>query len=235
MSEIQILEDVEVKFIRGTGGDESVVQAARVSVEGQNAPVNAESDEGLIRYLIDKKHGSPFEHNSLTFYVQAPIFAFREFQRHRIGFSYNEMSGRYMELPNEFYAPAADRPLINIGTSARPQMAPADQNTVQEVRGVLIDAYESAWGYYQDLLGLGIAKEVARLVLPVGIMSQMYVTTNARAVMNFLALRTHRPDAAHVSHPQREIEMVAEKIEAVFAERFPITHKYFDKFGRVSP
>lgn len=230
---ITFLDDVTVSLIRNAGGDESVVQAARVSVEGANEI--QEGGDRLINYLMRKKHGSPFEHNMMTFYVKAPIFVFREFHRHRVGWSYNEMSGRYTVLPPEFYIPKPDRKLVNVGTSANPRFEPGTEDQVHGLGFALETVYTTAWEAYQVLLKNGIANEVARLVLPVGIMSQMYATCNARSLMNFLALRTADERATFPSNPQHEINLVASKMETIFAELFPLTYKSFNDNGRVAP
>ncbi|HQX36669.1 MAG TPA: FAD-dependent thymidylate synthase, partial [Microbacteriaceae bacterium] len=179
-------------------------------------------------------HGSPFEHNSMTFYVQAPIFVFREFMRHRMA-SYNEESGRYRELRPVFYVPGADRRLLQVGKpgayefheGSPEQSALADQVT----REASIRAFES----YQTMLKAGIAREVARIVLPLNIFSSMYVTVNARSLMNFLSLRTKHEGTHFPSFPQREIEMCAEKMEAQWMELMPLTHAAFNDNGRVAP
>jgi thymidylate synthase (FAD) len=239
MTDITYLDDVEVTLSASVGSDTSIVQAARVSVVGENellldSEITAR-DKGLIAYLAREKHGSPFEHNSMTFYVKAPIFVFREFMRHRVGFSYNELSGRYAKLPAEFYVPNADRPLVNAGSSSKPELVPGDEDQYKAVTDAHDYAYQAAWTAYQNMLDAGIANEVARSVLPVGTYSQMYVTCNARSLMSFLSLRTHDKSAVHVSRPQLEIEMVARKMEAIFAEQFPITYAEFVKNGRVAP
>jgi thymidylate synthase (FAD) len=190
---------------------------------------------GILNYLLREKHGSPFEHTTLKFYVKAPIFVFREFHRHRIGFSYNEMSGRYTTLPPEFYIPADDRPLVNIGTSSKPDFAAGTIEQFNLAYSVLIKQYESAWAAYTLLLSQGVANEVARVVLPVGIFSQMYVTCNVRSLLSFLSLRTQDERATHRSRPQYEIELVARKMEALAAELFPETLAAYNKFGRVAP
>lgn len=235
MTPIEIHDDVSVLLVRASGDDNSVAQAARVSVVGANSLSDDAKDAGLIGYLMRKKHGSPFEHNSMSFYVKAPIFVFREFHRHRVGWSYNEMSGRYTVLPAEFYIPKPDRKLVNAGGSANPRFEPGSDAQVQQVRQALTATYQDAWDAYDELLGAGIANEVARLVLPVGVMSQMYATCNARSLMNFLALRTADERAAYPSNPQHEIELVARKLEAVFAARFPVTYAAFNENGRVAP
>lgn len=235
---ISYLDHPEVFLIDHMGGDESVVRSARVSVKGRADAVDMTDPKstGLISYLMENKHGTPFEHNAMTFYVKAPIFVFREFHRHRIGLSYNEMSGRYMELPPEFYSPAPGRPLFNKGTSARPDYTLGEQVIAEDlVNTKTIEIYEAAWRAYQDMLSEGIAPEVARIVLPVGIMSQMYVTCNARSLMSFLSLRTHEPEAQHVSHPQHEIQQVARAMEEEFANLFPVTYAAYNKFRRVAP
>lgn len=235
MTDISLLEDVDVELVQHVGSDRGIAEAARVSLLADRLPGPlGEKDRGLINYLLREKHGTPFEHNAITFRVRAPIFVFREWHRHRIQ-SYNEMSGRYIEMLPEFYVPSAGRPLVNVGTSSRPEMGPAPAHVVEQAHEELEDAYQYAWRSYQNLLGLGIAKEVARLVLPVGLMSQMYVTANLRAWMHFLSLRTHDETAAHVSRPQREIEMAAEKVEAILADLFPTTIAAFNQHGRVAP
>jgi thymidylate synthase (FAD) len=230
-----------VRRIDSMGGDHSIVRAARVSVSTGEIVVNTEDLEeikrnnGLINYLMREKHGSPFEQNSMTFYVKAPIFVFREFHRHRAGFSYNEMSGRYTKLLPEFWVPSKDRPLQNIGTSAKPEMAPLSLEAWQEGVELLTEGYENDWRIYERLLDLGWANEAARAKLPVALYSQMYVTLNLRAAFNFLSLRTHEPEAAHVSRPQKEIEDVAREMEKHIAQLFPVAYKCFNNHGRVAP
>lgn len=234
MTEIKIHHDVEVQLIDFMGDDFSIAQAARVSTLGANETFDGQKDKGLINYLMKERHGSPFEHVVFKFYVAAPIFVFREFHRHRIA-SYNEMSGRYTTLPPDFYIPGDDRPLVNVGTSARPEFAEGSAQQRVELSEEMFEVYDRAWKGYQHLLNLGVANEVARMVLPVGIFSQMYVTMNLRGIFNFLSLRTHRSDARHISRPQREIEMVAEKIEIKVADICPIAWEAFQKNGRVAP
>ncbi|MEY4492651.1 MAG: hypothetical protein RL085_1062, partial [Actinomycetota bacterium] len=222
MSEIKFRSDVTVELVRSSASDSDVLFAARVSTQGEQtlesaaAKVDASEDEkrskGLINYLMRDRHGSPFEHNSMTFYVQAPIFVFREFMRHRIA-SYNEESGRYKQLDPVFYVPGPDRNLVQIGKTGHYEFIPgtAEQTALveQEARTTSTQAYES----YQRMLEAGVAREVARIVLPLNIYSSMYVTMNSRALMNFLSLRTTRPGTHFPSFPQREIEMCAEKME----------------------
>lgn len=230
--EIKILTSPEVKLIDSMATDLSVTRSAQVSVKGENKP---DTDmPRLINYLMSARHGSPFEHATFTWFVKAPIFVFREFHRHRIA-SYNEMSGRYTELKPEFYLPAGDRPLVNVGTSARPEFEPGDEDMYYDMQESVLEAYSIAWQNYQDLLAAGVANEVARIILPVGIMSQMYVTMNARALMNFLSLRIDHPEAAVRSRPQYEIQQVAKLMEEDFKAQMPHTWEAWHKNGRVAP
>jgi thymidylate synthase (FAD) len=180
------------------------------------------------------RHGSPFEHNSMTFYVQAPIFVFREFMRHRMN-SYNEESGRYRELNPVFYVPGPDRNLLQVGKPGAYDFLPGtpEQSALvtDEVRRTSTEAFES----YQRMLDAGVAREVARIILPLNIFSSMYVTMNARSLMAFLSLRTKREGSHFPSFPQREIEMCAEKMENHFAELMPLTYAAFGENGRVAP
>jgi thymidylate synthase (FAD) len=227
--------------VRSNAKDSDVLFAARVSTQGEQTLESAsagteatERDKGLINYLMRDRHGSPFEHNSMTFYVQAPIFVFREFMRHRIA-SYNEESGRYKELSPVFYVPGPERNLVQIGKTGHYEFIPGTAEQValvaQESRTTSIQAYES----YKRMLEAGVAREVARIVLPLNIYSSMYVTMNSRALMNFLSLRTSREGTHFPSFPQREIEMCAEKMEDAWAELMPYTYEAFNKNGRVAP
>jgi thymidylate synthase (FAD) len=177
---------------------------------------------------------SPFEHNSMTFYVQAPIFVFREFMRHRMA-SYNEESGRYRELRPVFYLPGPDRKLVQEGRPGKYEFVDGTPEQHKIVDEATRRACEQAYASYREMLDAGVAREVARIVLPVTIFSSMYVTVNARSLMNFLSLRTKHPESAYPSFPQREIEMVAEKMEAEWARLMPLTHDAFAKNGRVAP
>jgi thymidylate synthase ThyX len=149
--------------------------------------------------------------------------------------SYNEESGRYRRLEPVFYVPGPDRKLVQEGKPGRYVFVDgtAEQHKLVEeaTRGVCTAAYRA----YLEMLEAGVAREVARGVLPVSIYSSMYATCNARALMHFLSLRTKREDSTFPSFPQREIEMVAEKMEAAFAAKMPLTHAAFNRNGRVSP
>jgi thymidylate synthase (FAD) len=223
-----------VEPVCSMGSDGSIVRAARVSTVGKNEP-EAEAP-GLIRFLMRNRHGTPFEHNAMTFYISAPIAVFREFHRHRIGWSYNEESGRYKQLEGKFYLPSQDRPLIQVGKPGAYEVVPtSDPDVYWGLVGTIKRSCEEAYKGYEWLLEIGVAKEVARGVLPVYTYTSMYATCNARSMMAFLSLRTKHEDSSYKSFPMWEIEQVALKLETYFASYFPITHKAFREFGSVSP
>lgn len=236
---ITIRTDMTVDLVQFVGGDATVIAAARVSTKAEASRADLErsprESAGLINYLVKSRHGSPLEHNLFTFYIEAPIFVFREFHRHRIGWSYNETSGRYRELSPVFYVPDAFRPLVQVGKPGHYTFEQGATEQYHSTTAVLADSYAASYLHYQQLLEQGIAKEVARACLPVGIYSSMYATCNARALMHFLGLRTSRENATFPSYPQWEIEMVANEMEDFFKDKMPMTWEAFNENGRVSP
>ena len=236
--EVIFRDDVTVELVKASASDADVIWAARVSTAGEQSMDEIGEDParsaGLINYLARERHGSPFEHTSFTFFISAPIFVFREFMRHRIA-SYNEESGRYRELKPVFYIPNKDRKLIQVGKTGHYTFEAGTDAQYELMVTEMKKAYTAAYDAYQKMLEAGIAREVARATLPVATYSSMYVTMNARALMNFLSLRTTAEGSHFPSYPQREIEMVGEKMEAFFAEKMPLVHAAFNKSGRVSP
>lgn len=239
IDEVEFRSDVGVQLVKHNASDEDVVFAARVSTLGEDSlhelSRNPERSRGLINYLMRDRHGSPFEHNSMTFLITAPIFVFREFMRHRVGWSYNEESGRYRELKPVFYVPDTDRKLIQVGKPGAYTFEPGSAMQHLNTRCTMERVYKEAYETYQLLLRDGIAREVARSVLPVGLYSSMYATCNARSLMHFLGLRTTHTLAKVPSFPQREIEMVGEKMEIFWAELMPLTWEAWIANGRVAP
>jgi thymidylate synthase (FAD) len=236
--QITFRSDVTVELVRSSARDADVLFAARVSTRGEQSldqvDADAERSTGLINYLMRDHHGTPFEHNSMTFYVQAPIFVFREFMRHRIA-SYNEESGRYRELRPVFYVPGPERRLRQVGKPGAYEFLEGTPEQTELVRAETERVCREAFAAYQRMLEAGVAREVARIVLPLTIYSSMYVTMNARSLMNFLSLRTARQGSRFPSFPQREIEMCAERMEEIWAGLMPLTHAAFEANGRVAP
>ena len=216
---VKLRSDIQVEYIQHMGNDEIIAKAARVST-GKDQEDN-DKITGLINYLARERHTSPFEHTALTVRIEAPIFVAREAMRHRT-FSFNEISGRYAKLKPEFYTPSTERPLINAGSGAHPELVAEDgkwkYSTLQSiVRGAHIAHAEEAWEAYEHLLGEGVATEVARNVLPVGTYTSWYMTGNLHAWFNFLYLRD-----GEVGHPQYEIVQLAQQVWPIIEEHWPI-------------
>jgi thymidylate synthase (FAD) len=255
-SEIQFKSDIDVELIQSMGGDHMVVAAAKVSTTGTDAlqfatDESAEGNFGLINYLMKHRHGTPFEHSAMTFFVRAPIAVWREWHRHRIGFAYNdygldvdtgqsfnEESGRYKKLDPVFYIPDRERPMMKVDgwKPGRPKFLRCESEALfAELCGNLKASYQSAYYYYQKNLDLGIDPGLARDCLPVGIYSGCWVTCNPRSLMSFLSLRTHEPEAKQVSYPLWEIELAARACEKCLEAGWPLTYKAFCENGRVGP
>jgi thymidylate synthase (FAD) len=182
-------------------------------------------DEKLLRYLWENEHHTPFEMAGATFEVQAPIFVFREWMRHRVPFSYNEMSARYTPLPDLNYVPSMERLALGSGSSKQNQSLGGkglDREAAKEFRETLVAINLVIEGIYQKALRTGVPKELARLVLPVGRYSKMRVSSNLRGWLNFLKLR-EAPNA------QYEIRVYAEALHKMLAEKFPRTLGLFEE------
>lgn len=417
---VHFRDDVTVDLVKHSASDSDVLWAARVSTAGEQSleelTKDPERSKGLINYLLRDRHGSPFEHNSMTFFISAPIFVFREFMRHRVGWclagdtmitleseagdlrrrsikdlylgpyrsgeaadsavaefreehpgtpvrkldsvrshvrcydedtlraqraqivdvmesgvksliritteggrvlrcsvdhailtpdgwrkagelsagdavmasdliaaatggdgeaavavpdrivavaedgeemtydlsvagpwhnfladgivvhnSYNEESGRYRELQPVFYVPGEERKLVQQGRPGKYEFVHGTPEQHSATIKAMEGSYEQSYAAYQEMLAAGVAREVARATLPVGLYSSMYATCNARSLMHFLGLRTQHELARVPSFPQREIEMVGEKMEVAWAELMPLTHAAYNANGRVAP
>lgn len=218
---------ISCELQKACASDLDVVNAARVSVDIEHEIIDV-NDEKLIPYLLTKKHGSPFEHGYFKFRMEVPIFVFREGVRHRAGHSYNEMSGRYTELPGKFYMPSKAR--TQEGKPGAYVYVEHDEtsNLTYVMQREVQYAYKQAWNVYQGLLRAGIAKEQARIVLPVGIYTKVIWSCNPRSLMHFLGLR-------NASTAQAEIREVAAQAETALAEHMPLTYKAFIENGRTAP
>ena len=223
---IRVLDHGFVRLDDAMADDLSVVNGARVSFARHKQDMD-ESDEGLIRFLMRERHGTPFEHNAFRFHVRCPIFVAREWFRHRVG-SFNEFSLRYARATDDFYVPDAEDVRTQVGKPGAYSFEPVSDEIAAATRDKLQAVYETAYLAYEQLVELGVARELARCVLPVGAYTEFYWTVNARSLMNFVSLR-----AAETA--QREIRRYAEACERFFAERMPITHTAFVASGRVAP
>ncbi len=223
-----VLDKGEVRLLRHLGDDLSVVGAARVShaVAPEDASKGQHADERLIEYLMAHRHGSPFEHVVFQFYVKAPLFVVREWQRHRIA-SYNEQSGRYTEFEPEFYIPDHVRVPDTENRQGSVKAMEAGKVSADLIHQMHAEAM-SAFQTYVRLMHHGMAREMARLVLPLNLYTSFWFTINARSLMNFLSLR-NAPNA------QWEIQEYARAIEADFATVMPATWRSFERNGRRAP
>lgn len=237
---MRFTSEIKVRLIQSMGGDNMIVAAAKVSTTGKEAAsfVDKEANFGIINYLMKQRHGTPFEHSGLTFFVHAPIFVWREWHRHRVGFSYNEESGRYKQLDPVFYIPESDRPMMKVEgwKPGRPKFLKCeDKNIFQGFLKRTTEAYEEAYSAYEQNLEAGLDPGLARICLPVGIYSSCWVTCNPRSLMAFLSLRTHEPESKFPSYPLFEIEAAARVAEQFLKIGWPLTYKAFNENGRVGP
>jgi thymidylate synthase (FAD) len=223
---IRVLDHGFVRLDDAMATDLSVVNAARVSF-ARRKEVMDESDAGLIRFLMRDRHGTPFEHNAFRFHVRAPLFVAREWFRHRVG-SFNEFSMRYARATDDFYVPEPEDVRTQIGKPGAYSFDPVSPEVAETTRDELRAVYETAYATYERLVELGVARELARLVMPIGAYTEFYWTVNARSLMNFVSLR-----AAETA--QREIRRYAEACEHFLAERMPVTHAAFVASGRIAP
>jgi len=223
---IELLDHGFVRLDGAMADDLSVVNGARVSFARRKDEMDA-SDEGLIRFLMRDRHGSPFEHNAFRFHVRCPIFVAREWFRHRIG-SFNEFSMRYAKATDDFYVPEPEDVRTQVGKPGNYTFEPVDEELAEETRRELEGLYEQAYATYARLVEKGVARELARSVMPVGAYTQFYWTVNARALMNFVSLRNSE-------FAQLEIRRYAEAVEAFFAREMPVTHAAFVANNRVAP
>jgi len=219
---IKCLDHGYIRLVDYMGSDLSVVRAARVSYDAAcRAGKDKGSDYKLINYLWKNKHTSPFEACSVTFEVKAPIFVFRQWHRHRT-WSYNEISARYKELPDEFYIPDADK--IGVQSSDNKQMRVLDSSASDPelVHELIANQNANALNTYRDLLEKGVPRELARTVLPLSTYSHMFCAANLLNIFKFLSLRTHE-------HAQHEIRVYAEAMIDLIRPMFPVCVEAWEK------
>ncbi len=235
MSEITFRSSSQVELVdwmpREVTFERRVVEAARVSSGTDGQAYNKKADAGLLRMLQRDRHGSPFEHAVMTFRVETPIFVAREFMRHRIA-SYNETSSRYRVMEPVFYVPPPERPLVQVGKPGAYVFEPGSKAQYQLAVETQKSIAECAWHDYQLQLEAGIAREVARNVLPLSLFTSFYVTMNLRGFENFASLRHAHPEGEVPTFPLWEIEQVCKEMEAFALELAPDIWTYFNNTGR---
>src|SRR5881396_4141163 len=171
---IRVLDHGFVRLDGSMATDLSVVNAARVSFARRKDEFD-DADSGLIRFLMRDRHGTPFEHNAFRFHVRAPIFVAREWFRHRVG-SFNEFSMRYAKATDEFYVPEPEDVRSQVGKPGAYSFEPVDPELAQRTREELRAVYEHAYETYERLVEQGVARELARAVIPVGAYTEFYWT-----------------------------------------------------------
>jgi thymidylate synthase (FAD) len=222
---VPVLDHGFVALDGALASDLAVVNGARVSFNQESDEIT-DRDAGLIRFLMRERHGSPFEHGYFRFIVKAPLFVVREHHRHRAGHSYNEWSGRYSKLEPEFYVPDFVR--TQIGKPGAYSFEPVDAETRELARREIEENASRAYDAYERMLEQGIAKEVARAVLPLSTYTKYYWSCNPRSLMHFCALRNHES-------AQYEIRQYAAAAESFLERAMPITHEAFVQNDRVAP
>jgi thymidylate synthase (FAD) len=205
--------------------DLGVVNAARVSFN-QESDEMTERDAGLLRFLIRENHGSPFEHGYFRFIVKAPIFVVREHHRHRAGHSYNEWSGRYSKMEAEFYVP--DYVRTQVGKPGAYSFEAVDPAVREDTQAEIRSIAEAAFAAYERMLEEGVAKEVARTVLPLSMYTKYFWSCNPRSLMHFCGLRNSE-------QAQYEIREYAKAAESFLEKHMPVTHAAFVANGRRAP
>ena len=222
-----LLDHGYLSFVESWGSDERIVEAARMSTDkgflGWGTP-DEPGDEKLLRYLYENHHDSPFEMAGMIIEVQAPIFVFREWHRHRTQ-SYNEMSARYTPLPDVNYIPTVERLMLNAGGTNKQAGTVKGAAVLDEAHALLFQdqlkrAYTQAQDIYEWALAVGVPKELARVHLPVGRYSRMRASANLRNWLAFLTLR-EAPNA------QWEIRQYAHAVSELVRQCFPRTHALY--------
>lgn len=220
----EVLDHGYVELVETWGSDERIIQAARMSTakgfQGWGTPEQP-GDEKLLRYLWTRQHHTPFEMAGAIIEVQAPIFVFREWHRHRTQ-SYNELSARYTPLPDLFYVPSLDR-MMGARQSATNKQGSSVGHSAEFAhawRGYIEEQLAGARAAYLKLLEAGVSREVARVVIPVSQYSRMRASANLRNWLAFLRLRMD-PAA------QWEIRQFANALGELLADRYPRTWQLF--------
>lgn len=214
--EIKVLDKGFVQLIDHLGSDLSVVNAARVSF-GKRKDAFDDGDAKLIKYLAAHEHTSPFRHTAMTLHVKAPIFVFRQWMKHRIGSEFNEISGRYVEFPeDEFYVPEVFRRQAKVNKQG--SEGEIDEAHRGPAASTYLEACRGSVRQYKELLAMGVCKEQARCVLPLGLYSEVYWTVSLQAVAHFIRLRSD-------AHAQWEIQQYAAAMRTIVERVYPVSLK----------
>ena len=219
MKEIKVLDHGYVRLVDSMGSDLSVVRSARVSYNADwRVGDDAGSDTRLINYLWRNRHTTPFESVTFTFEIKAPIFIFRQWHRHRT-WSFNEISGRYTELTEEFYVPEPDK--IGKQSIVNKQVRVLIEERDMLIPSMIDHACSAAFEAYRTLLAHEVPRELARSILPLATYSRMFATVNLLNLLKFINLRDH-------PHAQYEIQLYGKALASFVKEVCPTTYEAFD-------
>ena len=214
-----------VELEQQCGTDLDVVNCAKVSFAKHSEEFGTH-ERGVLNFLMKERHGTPFEHNFFKFHVRAPLFVIREWQRHRVGCSYNEESGRYVELRPDFYIPNHAR--VQKGKPGKYKFEQGSFDQGLAITTETADNAKDSYDRYTELLQLGVAKEQARLVLPLTLYSEFYFSCNARSLMNFISLRMSE-------QAMFEIREYAKALYTLFSWQMTETAQAFADFNYIAP
>lgn len=231
---IPVLDHGYVRYIDHMGDDQRIVEAARISYKSPSK--GKEQDAKLIEYLWKNKHTSPFEMVKITLNIKLPLFIMRQYVRHRMQ-NLNEVSARYTELPNEFYIPKEWRrqdsknkqgslrsegwnPIVKLDT---PNVGSWGYSSEKDATSLLKDSCQDAYFVYQKMLSTGISREMARMVLPVNIYTEIYACWDLKNLLHFITLRDD-------AHAQSEIQEYGRAIKDICFELFPATMQAYEKY-----
>jgi len=217
--EFPVLDKGFVRLVDYMGGDARIVQAARVSYGAGTKTVR--EDAGLIDYLLRNQHTSPFEQVILTFHIKMPIFIARQWVRHRTA-RMNEISGRYSVMQNEFYLPADEDVAVQSTDNKQGRSTDAvSPEFIDSTKELLLKGQEAAYNTYAQLVESGLAREIARINLPLALYTEIYWQCDLHNLMHFLKLRLD-------GHAQKEIRDYGKVILEIARKVAPLTIASFE-------
>lgn len=233
MTEVKFRSDMGVEVLDIMGDDSKIAHMARASTRNEGS--TRERDAALVQTLVNERHMLPLEHAAFTFRLQVPIFVARQIQKHRMA-SQSELSARYTELLPEFYIPSEGRPLGQQGSRMAYEMVHLEGRAEEDARRLMELSAKSAWHDYETLLDRGVSREMARIVLPVNVYTEIRMTMNLRSLLNFLSLRVDWEGRGHEhvadpGHPQQEIDQVASQMWGHLIDNFPAVAGAFEAKG----
>lgn len=219
-TEFKVLDHGFVRVVDYVGDDAAIVQAARVSYGKGTKRVS--EDRGLIRYLMKNQHMSPFEMCAIKLHIKLPIVVARHFIRHRTA-KVNEYSARYSVQSNEFYIPELEHiaPQAKRNNQGREEKEPFDRETASQIQEIIRENSERSYQNYEDLLNRGVAREIARMVMPVNVYTEWYWMIDLRNLFHFIKLR----DDPHAQFETREYARIIS--EEIVSQWVPLAHEAF--------